>query len=241
VRTLIISDIHSNLTALDAVLADAGDVGEVWCLGDVVGYGPDPNACVQRLGNLKGLTCILGNHDAAVLDRIDINAFNGEAKRSLTWQKKSLDGSSRSFLENLDECITMGDLTLVHGSPRNSIWEYILDLHTARANFSEFKTKGCLVGHTHVPAVFTQAPSGKVNLHFFSCNDPVLLKEKFILNPGSVGQPRDRDPRASYVVYENELDKWEFRRVAYDVEEVQTRILQAGLPRMHACRLAEGN
>ncbi len=239
-QILVISDIHSNLTALESVLEDAGRFDEVWCLGDVVGYGPEPNACVEKIMQLDNLICVLGNHDAAVLGRIDINAFNNEAKRSLIWQRGRLSEKSQLFLESLPDLRTLTNTTLVHGSPRNPVWEYIMDTNTASKNFSAFSTHACLVGHTHVPSVFQLNENNKTDLRFYAPNIPVKIHEKFILNPGSVGQPRDRDSRAAYVLHDSEDDTWEFKRVEYDVERVQFEILQNGLPRLHAYRLIEG-
>lgn len=239
-RILIISDIHSNLPALEAVLADAGDVDQTWCLGDIVGYGPDPNACVEKIRNLTGLTCVLGNHDAAVLGLIDLKTFNYEARYSLVWQQNQLYSSNRSFLEELSDREETQDFLLVHGSPRNPIWEYLMDVHTAKTNFSHFQTKGCLVGHTHVPCVFLQDDQGKVYVNYLPLNESISIEKKFILNPGSVGQPRDRDPRAAYVIYDSEAGTWQLRRIPYAFENVQDRIIAAGLPRMHAYRLAQG-
>jgi len=240
VRILIISDIHSNLTALEAVLADAGDVDQTWCLGDVVGYGPDPNACVEKIRALKNLTCVLGNHDAAVLGLIDLQAFNYEARHSLLWQQKHLNSDSRSFLEELEERVEFNEFTLVHGSPRNPVWEYLMDIQTARLNFSYFQTRACLIGHTHLPRIFLQHSNSNISLKYFTVGEVFTLNNRFILNPGSVGQPRDRDPRAAYVIYDSEANTWQLKRVAYAYEPVQDRIIAAGLPRMHAYRLAQG-
>jgi len=137
-RTLIISDIHANKTALEAVIKDAGEVDSTYCLGDVVGYGPDPNECVERLLDIPDLTWIIGNHDAAVLGRIDINTFNYEAKMSLQWQNTTLKSANKKILETLPESLVIGDITLAHGSPCNPIWEYILDARTAKR--SSFQT-----------------------------------------------------------------------------------------------------
>lgn len=239
-RTLIISDIHANLTALEAVLLDVGEYDQVWCLGDLVGYGPEPNECISRLVGLKDLTCVLGNHDAAALGMIDINAFNHDARLSLQWLENKLTSFSRRFLEGLEERFSQNNVTMVHGSPFNPVWEYIFDIPMATKNFKSFESQVCLVGHTHVPYLFSQDVSGQVIRHFLAPNQPFTLQEKSILNPGSVGQPRDRDPRASYMIYDTEAATWELRRVAYDIAYVQARIFQERLPVTHAYRLKEG-
>ncbi len=241
-RTLIISDIHANLTALSTVLEDAKPYDRVWCLGDVVGYGPDPNECVDRLRELPGLQCVRGNHDAAILGEIDKRTFNYEARASLEWLDSKLKAHSRRWLETLEEKLTVEDITLVHGSPRNPVWEYVLDFQSARANMSEFDTKLCVVGHTHIPCVF-QMNGDDVELTRLYTMSPEVsftLDRRAIVNPGSVGQPRDHDPRSSYMIFDSTSEEWTYHRVAYDFEKVQERIQAAGLPHRHASRLASG-
>lgn len=240
-RILVCSDIHANLTALEAVLNDAGKVDSVWCLGDVVGYGPDPNECIQRLQTLPNLVCLIGNHDAAALGQLDIKSFNHEARQSIRWLTSTLTPASREFLGALPDTYIDGDMTLAHGSPRVPIWEYLLDVFSAANAFEYFMTDYCLVGHTHVPTVFTFDPgTGGVQWRMPTGGERIMLEKRMILNPGSVGQPRDHNPEASYAIYEPEFGQWELRRVAYDVPSVQQRILKAGLPQRHAIRLADG-
>src|SRR5512142_889123 len=157
-RILVLSDIHANLTALETVLADAGAVDAVWCLGDIVGYGPDPNECVARIRGLENLVCLLGNHDAAALSRIPIETFNQDARRSIEWMQEVLTKETFAFLSELPETVVTGQVTLVHGSPRNPVWEYILDLHNAAQNMEYFDTQICMVGHTHLPIAYTTDP-----------------------------------------------------------------------------------
>lgn len=239
-RILVISDIHGNLTALDAVLADAGDVDSVWCLGDLVGYGPDPDECVTRIRNLPNLVCLLGNHDAAVLGKLDQEAFNREAIISVVWTREKLSQTNQDFLQSLNTRLEINGVTLSHGSPRNPIWEYLLDLNTVLTNFSFFRTKICLVGHTHIPILYTHNGNGTVDWSVPQPGFPLTITGRAILNPGSVGQPRDRDPRAAYAIFTLEENKWEARRVLYDVATVQQRIKAAGLPLRHATRLIDG-
>jgi predicted phosphodiesterase len=241
-RTLIISDIHANLTALTTVLEDAQPYDRVWCLGDVVGYGPDPNECIERLRALPGLKCIKGNHDAAILGEIDINAFNLEAREALVWLESRLRPQNRRWLAELDERLILDGITLAHGSPRNPVWEYVMDEQTARRNLSEFDTKICLVGHTHIPCVFQQDDGGQERMRLFAMSPGIAfrIERRAILNPGSVGQPRDRDPRSSYVIYDSSSEDWIYHRVEYDIIKVQKRIRAAGLPERHASRLVSG-
>lgn len=241
-QTLILSDVHANLTALDAVLEDAGPIDRVWCLGDIVGYGPDPNECIERIRSLPGLVCVKGNHDAAVLGEIPYKAFNHEAQASLIWLESVIVPEHRDWLDGLEKQQTFDQVTLVHGSPRNPVWEYILDQGSAMENMDCFDTQICLVGHTHLPSLFNMTGGNPKSTRHCALtqNAPVKLNQKCILNPGSVGQPRDNDPRPSYLLYDDELDQWCLKRVDYEIRQVQDRILAAGLPKRHAFRLAEG-
>jgi diadenosine tetraphosphatase ApaH/serine/threonine PP2A family protein phosphatase len=241
-RTLIISDVHANLTALEAVLEDAGEFSRVWCIGDLVGYGPDPNQCIERVSALPDLKCVMGNHDAAILGEIETFTFNYEARASLAWLETELSAANRDWLSRLDKRLTFDKVTLAHGSPRNPVWEYILDLGTARQNMRQFDTPICLVGHTHLPCIYQIEGDNPLSTrqHLMTQDAPFKLEHKSIVNPGSVGQPRDHDPRSAYLIYDDEDDSWIFHRVAYDVPQVQERILAAGLPKRHAYRLEEG-
>ena len=239
-RVLIISDIHGNRTALEAVLEDAGSVEAVWCLGDLVGYGPDPNECIEIVRQLPNLVCLVGNHDAAALGQLDMGAFNREAQVSMQYMQRTLSRESLQFLAGLPETELIEPVTLAHGSPRNPIWEYLLDVYTVAANFRSFHTQLCFVGHTHIQILYEQDENGAVTWRMPELNDPISLTQRAILNPGSVGQPRDHDPRAAYAIFDTESIVWVPRRVAYDIEAVQDRIQQAGLPARHAVRLAEG-
>jgi predicted phosphodiesterase len=241
-KVLVISDVHANLTALEAVLADAGKVSEVWCLGDIVGYGPDPNECIDRIRALPKLTCMMGNHDFAALGDSALEAFNQDAKRALLWQRERLTPESMEFLQTFSqEPLVSGNITMVHGSPRDPIWEYVMNTLVARLNLEFFDTLWCLVGHSHFQAVFQyHSENDEMTIEVPGSKDHYALKDRAILNPGSVGQPRDRDPRAAYAFYDSKAKIWEPRRVAYDIKSVQKRILDAGLPPRHAERLAGG-
>jgi predicted phosphodiesterase len=240
-RILVISDIHGNLTALDTVLKAAGNPDQIWCLGDLVGYGPDPNECIALIKSQPNLVCLLGNHDAAALGEIDLQAFNNDARISISWMISKLRSESHSYLKRLPEKKILEQVTLVHGSPRDPVWEYMLDLHTASENFGFFDTQICLVGHTHIPISFTMSKDGSsVNWELMEAGQIYKIKQRAILNPGSVGQPRDHDPRAAYAFFDPEKKNWQPMRVEYDIESVQKRITKAGLPRKHAARLTSG-
>ncbi|NOH01835.1 MAG: metallophosphoesterase family protein [Chloroflexi bacterium] len=241
-RILVLSDIHANYTALEAVLKDAGEVDETWCLGDLVGYGPDPNAVVEEVRELKNLTCLLGNHDVAVIGKMPLETFNGDAKRSLLHHEKVLTATNMDFMRSLPSRVKVrGEATIAHGSPRDPLWEYILNALTARLNFDHFDTPWCFVGHSHIQSVFVRDDkSDRVTVEQTRPGVPLRLHPKLILNPGSVGQPRDRDPRAAYAIYDTEARTWTPKRVAYNIAEVQERIRSVGLPEKHAVRIAEG-
>ena len=241
-RILIISDIHANLTAFETVLDDAGSVDAVWCLGDIVGYGPDPNECVEKVSKLPNLICLLGNHDAAAIGEMDIATFNPEARRSLHWMRGQLKPGNVAYLKKLPKKVEQGQVTLVHGSPRSPVHEYLLDAFLATQNFDHFETEYCFVGHTHLPVQYRlpNGQSGYAKLSVPETHTPIQLKPRAILNPGSVGQPRDRDSRASYALYDPDSDTWENRRVEYDIAEVQSRMRGFNLPPRHIERLAGG-
>jgi predicted phosphodiesterase len=241
-RILVMSDIHANYTALEAVLKDAGKVDETWFLGDMVGYGPDPNAVVEELREIPNLTCLLGNHDVGVIGKMPLETFNGDARRSLMHHEKVLTTSNMEYMRTLpSNTRTRGEATLAHGSPRDPLWEYILNSLTARLNFDHFKTPWCFVGHSHIQCIFIlNEETDQVSLDQTKPDTTIQLHAKMILNPGSVGQPRDRDPRAAYAIYDTTERTWTPRRVEYNIAEVQQRIREFKLPEKHAVRLAEG-
>lgn len=241
-RILIISDIHANYTAFETVLKDAqGQWDYVWCLGDVVGYGPDPNDCVEKLRELPHL-CLAGNHDWAALDRLDIRTFNPDARRAVDWTRETLTADNTRWLEALPVTFVIGDYTLAHASPREPIWEYILETKTAADNFPHFETPYCLVGHTHQPVIYEMIGNfGDVTMNRPVYSQPRTLNgRRQIINPGSVGQPRDTDPRAAYAILDFERNIWEHRRIPYDVASVQRRMRQHRMPDRLVARLELG-
>ena len=240
-RTLVISDIHANIDALEAVLTAAGEVEATWCLGDLVGYGPNPNECILRIRHIPNLICLLGNHDAASIDMIDVTSFNYEARDAILWTQQVLTTSNKEYLKSLPNSSEAGQFTLVHGSPRQPIWEYLLDTYTATQNFSFFDSPYCLVGHSHVPVIYHLLDgSNSATLAVLKANQVRQLSPRAILNPGSVGQPRDRDPRASYAILDTDELTWVIHRVPYDIRAVQARMQELEMPERHIRRLASG-
>ncbi len=243
-RYAIIADIHANLAAFTTVLDDVekrGGVEEVWCLGDVVGYGPDPHECIALLRQTKHVS-VAGNHDQAAIGRLDTSAFNPDAAAACHWTAEQLKPEDVDYLSNLPLTIEKGDFTLAHGSPREPIWEYILSTAAARENFACFKTPYCLVGHSHYPAVFTCDSAGACSGSRFLPDSGLELGEsRMIINPGGVGQPRDGDPRASYAIYDSESRQVKLYRLPYDIRATQDRMIERGLPMRLATRLSYGH
>ncbi|TAK01346.1 MAG: metallophosphoesterase [Chloroflexota bacterium] len=238
-RIAVLSDIHSNLVALDAVLAATGPVDGVWHLGDVVGYGPEPDGVVARLGAI-GATGVKGNHDAAATGGLEIEWFNPDARRAMEWTRTTISRATGTWLDGLPKTHRDGDWTLVHGSPREPIWEYITSVPVARANLAVLGTRVGLHGHTHIPAAFLEE-DGRVEV--VSPGDGSVLElrgRRALVNPGSVGQPRDGDPRSSFLVLDTEADSVTWHRVAYDVGPVQAAMRATGLPASLAARLSVG-
>lgn len=240
-RTLILSDIHANLTALEAVLAAAEPFDAVWCLGDLVGYGPDPNECVERIVQLPNLQCVKGNHDAAAVGSIEVDSFNPDARKTVLWTQEKLTDANKKYLRELPERLNVDDITIVHGSPYKPIWEYLLDTRSATISFEYFTTSYCFVGHTHLPVMY-YLPDDR-NIAQLIVPDRIsqmTLAPRAILNPGSVGQPRDRDPRAAYAIVDLTDYTWGWYRVEYDIQNVQERMRVEDLPERHITRLSAG-
>jgi diadenosine tetraphosphatase ApaH/serine/threonine PP2A family protein phosphatase len=245
-RIGIVTDIHANLAAFETVLAQlkAQKATErLWCLGDVVGYGPFPNECLDLLREYEHI-CLPGNHDWGAIGRADPNLFNSDARFVLEWTAERLTPDNRAYLEALPEIVHMPDVpfTLVHASPRDHIWEYLLEPQEAAECFPFFETSYCLVGHTHVPAVFRQSPEdGTVKMILPEPNEMVRLSSpRLILNPGSVGQPRDHDPRAHYAIYDTDEHTLQFCRVDYPIAVTQGAMQALDFPRRLIARLDYG-
>jgi diadenosine tetraphosphatase ApaH/serine/threonine PP2A family protein phosphatase len=241
VRIAVLSDIHANLVALDSVLAAIGAVDRVWHLGDIVGYGPEPDAVVDRLRELAAVG-VRGNHDVAALGGPEIDQFNIDARRAMEWTRKAIGPTTRRWLETLPERLTEGDFTLVHGSPRDPIWEYVTTAPVARRNLEALDTPWCLHGHTHLPSVFRDH-DGLVEMLGPSDGSILALdRRRLLANPGSVGQPRDGDPRASALVLDLEPGRvtLAWHRVAYDIEATQAMMRRLRLPDRLVERLSYG-
>ena len=239
-RVAVLSDIHSNLVALDAVLAHAGTVDAVWHLGDVVGYGPDPDGVVARLIEV-GAIGVRGNHDAAALGGPEIEWFNPEARAAAEWTRDTIDRTTRAWLSALPERHAIDRMTLVHGSPRDPIREYVSDAGIALENLAVLETDFGLHGHTHVPVAFCLGLADRLQVVAPNRGDGIQLDgQRALINPGSVGQPRDGDPDASYLILDPDAATVTWHRVPYDIPAVQAAIRAAGLPHRLADRLAYG-
>jgi diadenosine tetraphosphatase ApaH/serine/threonine PP2A family protein phosphatase len=241
-RVAVISDIHGNWHALEAVLAeiDAEQPDELWCLGDLVGYGPRPNPCCAEMQK-RAAICLCGNHDLGVLGQLDLEEFAPDAKASALWTREVLGDESRSYLESLSPKGRMEGAELFHASPRDPIWEYVLTLEAVEAAFELTEEPLVLVGHSHVPLALGLtrgtltgglAPEATVA--------ELGSGSRLLLNPGSVGQPRDGDYRAAWLLLDFDSGRASFRRVAYPVEQTQAEIRERGLPLTLAERLARG-
>jgi predicted phosphodiesterase len=241
-KVAVISDIHGNWHALEAVLGDIEreQVDDIWCLGDVVGYGPQPNRCVAETRTAASL-CLMGNHDLAAVERVDLTDFSPDASASATWTIGELEPDARAFLEGLEPHGTRPGVEMFHGSPRDPVWEYILSEHAARDALSRTTAPLLLVGHSHIPIALQLSDEDALAGGLAKGGSEVeLSKGRWLLNPGSVGQPRDGDPRAAYLLYDVDAATAHFRRVPYPIELTQVEIREAGLPETLASRLAEG-
>lgn len=242
-RCAILADIHSNLAAFQAVLEDLqkrGEVDQIWCLGDVVGYGPDPRECIQLLRQYHHI-CIAGNHDWAAIGKIDTSYFNPEAAAACQWTAEQLSPEDVEYLQNQPLTLRQDDFTLAHGSPREPIWEYVLSTQTAAANFAYFDTRFCLIGHSHIPLIFDLDEDNFCQLRQLPEELPLKEeKNRLIINCGGVGQPRDHDPRASYAILDTEDGVIYHYRVEYDIPATQQKMIEAGLPPRLANRLSYG-
>ena len=241
-RCAIIADIHANLEAFTAVLEDIehrGGVDEVWCLGDTVGYGPDPRECIALLRRTVTVS-VAGNHDLAVLSGADTSAFNPDAAAASRWTAGQLAPEDRDYLSGLPRTLVRGEFTLAHGSPRDPVWEYLDTAGAARRNLEHFSTPCCAVGHTHQPVLFNCAADGCRARRLVPDGPVALVEERFILNPGGVGQPRDGDPRASYAIYDGDARQVRLHRTLYDVPSTQRKMQARGLPSRLIARLSSG-
>lgn len=239
-RFAVFSDIHANLLALESVVQAAGPVDGIWHLGDVVGYGPEPDLVVARLRQL-GASGVQGNHDAAALGGNEIDWFNPDARRAMEWTRTTISAPTREWLRSLPATMTIGECTLVHGSPRDPMWEYITSIPVARENLVALETRIGLHGHTHLPMAWVEE-DGAVKVVSPGARSVLELRGRRVLaNPGSVGQPRDGDPRASFLILDTAADTISWHRTTYDVGGVQEAMRTAGLPTNLVARLSGGS
>lgn len=278
-RVLIVSDIHANLVALETVLAAVkGQYDVIWCLGDIIGYGPRPNECTELMQS-EAQICVMGNHDWATLGLpgIDVDDFNPQARSAVIWTREQLSDSCREYLGALPyapiQPPNLDTFLITHASPREPVWEYVLTPSIAMENFSVFLEQVCLVGHTHKPAIYRwqlkdsehmlkEASAAKnkkaeqngsvQKIEWVATVDQIIPEigvkialnttesERLIINPGSVGQPRDNDPRAAYAILDLEEMTWQYERVSYPVELTQAQMKEANLPKRLIDRLSFG-
>ncbi len=238
----IIADIHSNLEALKSVLKALKDKGvdEYICAGDIVGYGADPEVCMQIVREVCNVT-VAGNHDHGAIGLLNLDYFNPEAKKAILWTEEQLNEEERTYLKNLELIQKAGDSLVVHATPLSpQEWNYINSTFTANQNFKEFEEKVCFVGHSHIPVVFSMDIDEGRCKYAFDTKIHIADGQRYIINVGSVGQPRDKNPLASFAVYDTGTSEVEIYRVEYDVETAQKKIIDAGLPRGLAFRLSSG-
>lgn len=242
-RILIVSDVHSNYVALETVLAAAGSYDRLWNLGDTIGYGPRPNECVAAVSAQASVN-IAGNHDLACLGKVDISDFNPDARTANIWNGQQLEPEHRALLESLPPSYEVSEHMMVaHGSPREPVWEYLLTRTQAEENLAFFTQQVCFIGHSHVPLVFRCYSDGH-------CSDPAMADAdytlelqpsvRYFINPGSVGQPRNHDPRAAYAVLDSDAGTVRFHRVEYDIAQTQRQMREVRLPNALIRRLEYG-
>jgi len=240
-RIAVFSDIHANLAALEAVLEaiDAEAPDELWCLGDLIGYGPKPNECTAVVRE-RADVCLCGNHDLGIIGSIDLNEFSGDAGFAARWTMDVLEPDARAFIETLEPTGRADGVALYHGSARDPVWEYVLSGDAAYATLRLTQEQIVLVGHSHVAL--------EVRLHELLVEGGLaaagtrldLADARWVMNPGSVGQPRDGDPRAAWMLLDLDSQHAEFRRVDYDIERTQSEMRAVGLPDALVTRLASG-
>jgi predicted phosphodiesterase len=241
VKAVILSDVHGNLPALETVLEalEGEGASELWCLGDLVGYNADPEACTTTLIELADI-CLAGNHDLVVNGSVDISVFAHDAAVAARWAQGVLSEPALEALRALTASGERQGIEMHHASPRDPVWEYVIDQRTAQSCLEMLRHDICLIGHSHVPLAYTPGPDGRATGGYAEPGTLQLGDQRWLLNPGSVGQPRDGDPRASYMVLDLDARTAIWRRLEYDIERAQRAIREAGLPDSLAWRLGEG-
>ena len=237
-RVAVISDIHANWHALEAVAGaiDQEKPDEIWCLGDVVGYGPQPNECCDWTST-RANVCLAGNHDLGVLGTLDIAAFSDDAAAAARWTQGVLNDDARRYLAMLEPSARRDGVALYHGSPRDPVWEYVLSYEAAGEAIEESPADVTVIGHSHLPIAIGE---GELVGGHAGNGVEVELDGRWLLNPGSVGQPRDGDPDAAWLLLDLEARRASFRRAKYDVEKTQAEMRDVGLPDVLANRLSLG-
>ncbi len=240
-RIAVISDVHANLTALDAVLTDIAleQPDELWCLGDIVGYGPRPNECCALVAERAAFS-LCGNHDLAVVGTLDLDDFAGDAGVAARWTRGVLAETNLTWLAGLSPKGSRDGVELFHASARDPVWEYVLSERAAILSLTATTAPLVLVGHSHIPLAIGRDDHGVAGGVAPAGTTVELANARWLLNPGSVGQPRDGDPRAAWLLLDPAAGTAHFRRVAYDVERTQAEMTGAGLPKTLAARLAHG-
>ncbi len=245
VQIAVVSDIHANLPALEAVMeaTEAAGAEELWCLGDVVGYGVEPDACADLVRE-RCAVCLVGNHDLAVLGELDIRSFSESAAVAVAWTRENVAERTVEFLRGLTPSGEREGFGLFHASPRDPVWEYVLSGEQADAGMDANGHSIGLIGHSHVALFFSRpAGAGAADTRGAQAGDGTLLElgeGSWLVNPGSAGQPRDGDPRAAWLELDTDELTARFHRVPYDIERAAKPIHEAGLPSRLADRLYAG-
>jgi len=237
----VLADIHSNLEAFRSVLAHLKGADKNVFLGDIVGYGPNPNECIELLRS-KEFICVAGNHDRAAIGQLDTERFNREAKEAIDWTSMALNPASRKFLEGLPDHLEVDDLEMVHGSLRDPLEEYIANIEDSKATIELMKKRLCFVGHLHIPLCIVKDREGRFDGWQLNDGDVVDVSkfDKVVMGVGGVGQPRDMDPRASFAIYDSGSGEVQLFRVSYNIEETQKKMKKAELPGFLIERLKYG-
>jgi diadenosine tetraphosphatase ApaH/serine/threonine PP2A family protein phosphatase len=244
-RAAVLSDIHANRQALEAVLAavEEAEVDQVWCLGDLVGYGADPDACVA-LARERCSLCLVGNHDLALLGALDVSTFSEAAAAAVAWSREQVSEGTIEFLATLEPAASQNGVGLAHASPRDPVWEYVLSTDQAEAGLDAQEERVGLIGHSHIALYFMRAPGSRrgyaQGAQAGDGNEIEIAEGEWLLNPGSVGQPRDGDSRAAWLELDTESWRVRYHRVPYDIEGAAAAIRAAGLPDVLAERLEVG-
>ncbi|MFA5160993.1 MAG: metallophosphoesterase family protein [Elusimicrobiales bacterium] len=240
----VISDIHGNYEALAAALNFLEEFSPdgYFCCGDLVGYGPQPNECVEMVRSLKGLHCVIGNHDMAAIGQLPVSWFNSCAAQALGLTRAILSDESVQFLESLPKTLEVEDITIVHGSPKNPAEEYLLTGEQFLESMEVWHTRACIVGHSHVPFVMSCMGVRFPLMEGLTHRQKITMLDghRYIFNPGSVGQPRDRNPRVSCALYDSQERAFQLFRLEYPIAATQKMMRSAGLPELLVERIGNG-